>query len=1087
MNMPDDTSSSKTKFLTPQQFLMLITLLSGAILSQFQPLQSRRESEPLAAAVSKSDYEITASYLEDPLAVTSGVQQPAAPPEKTKSLPEQLDSRLKSLEPGGIQVICSLIRSEKDSMSRERRHRERLAVVSALAAAGYGPERRKLSMHYFNQVPAAGTANPPAAGSANAQGQPNPQAQTNAVQTQPNAVPAGAVPYEWFRRLGSLPPVEGALPPVPGSLPSVTVPRFHSVCVIWFSMDDLWGSEGMAIGKLRARLGELFKDIPQDLRAKTETVILGPPDSDSLAKMLREAVLGEKITAGNPWAGALRMASPYATASAEGIIRESRLPTGLKRQDKEDEDAFRKRNEIWMRLLMNKLLEDPKQEMKDAEQEGGGGLFLRTMLTDDYVAEATVAELERRGIDVKFHAGSGLDDGDILLISEFDTSYGRELPLSFLTAAGIKGGVEEWGKTESRWHWTPFVRGLDGRFGRAAGAGPEPVKESTDPKKRPVADEPRGTVQTDALRRLAERIEKLHEARQNEGKPGIVAVGVLGADIYDKLLIFRALRPLLKDSLFFTIGIDAWLWESEELRSTRNLIVASPFGLRLSDHWQAGMPPFRDSYQTSVYAAALALVTDAKVLKDELTLNGPERARLFEIGRSLPVDLSLPDGAGPLAVHPSSGERIVLWSSAGQKVCMGILFALMVAGYVVWLKKSRVFDAVPVAGTGRLSRVIWSFSAGPAWIIVVLPLAALLAYMCSRVSGSGEVFLLFSGVSSWPFFILSVTAAACSVFFILHALELLKDGCDALGKNFFQGEPVAAESAETKLKSGRWWLARLRMREGTELVSRPVVAEAAGPEAVAEAADKSVLDVSELWAAFRNSSHIRVRAVWTVCIAALFLAGMALLSGAYPAPLEPVRGEGTRILFWIVEKSSFVLVILLTALVLDSLWLNRIFIDWFARGTSDWPPAVLQRYAGDGNTGDGASDYVDLRLIADWTRDMARLTTLPFYIAALLLVSRFNFFDVWRWPVHASVVFGVLAALLITAAWRVHSAAERLRMKAVKKLSDHADAKLIAKINDLSHGAFMPFSRQPVMAAVYWVIGALSVTGLWQGLTQLLT
>ena len=84
----------------------------------------------------------------------------------------------------------------------------------------------------------------------------------------------------------------------------------------------------------------------------------------------------------------------------------------------------------------------------------------------------------------------------------------------------------------------------------------------------------------------------------------MVAVGVLGSDIYDKMLVLQAVRPALPAAVFFTTDLDALYLEREMQPFTRNLVVASADDLdvketrqfRLSDPWK--LPPMRDSYQT---------------------------------------------------------------------------------------------------------------------------------------------------------------------------------------------------------------------------------------------------------------------------------------------------------------------------------------------------------------------------------------------------------------------------------------------------------------------------------------------------------
>ena len=104
------------------------------------------------------------------------------------------------------------------------------------------------------------------------------------------------------------------------------------------------------------------------------------------------------------------------------------------------------------------------------------------------------------------------------------------------------------------------------------------------------------------------------------------------------------------------------------------------------------------------------------------------------------------------------------------------------------------------------------------------------------------------------------------------------------------------------------------------------------------------------------------------------------------------------------------------------LWLNRVFIQWFNRGRSDWPEDMLNAYKKSNLHADNLRDYIDLEMVADWTRDVGRLTFFPFYVLALLIVARMNRFDSWIWPPALIIVYAIVILLVILGAARVRSA-----------------------------------------------------------------
>ena len=108
-----------------------------------------------------------------------------------------------------------------------------------------------------------------------------------------------------------------------------------------------------------------------------------------------------------------------------------------------------------------------------------------------------------------------------------------------------------------------YLRGLDGVVPRrketkasnssegeadtqAAGQG----KRTTEIDTAANGERARGQGQFDYLRRLAHSIRAKDDELQQDGKGHIAAIGILGHDIYDKLLILQALRPEFPDTIF---------------------------------------------------------------------------------------------------------------------------------------------------------------------------------------------------------------------------------------------------------------------------------------------------------------------------------------------------------------------------------------------------------------------------------------------------------------------------------------------------------------------------------------------------------
>ena len=305
----------------------------------------------------------------------------------------------------------------------------------------------------------------------------------------------------------------------------------------------------------------------------------------------------------------------------------------------------------------------------------------RTIGTDAALAEQLVQELKRRQVDLKPCAGKDCNP-KVALISEWDTLYGRSLPRTFAAVAMNSGSGATRG---DRWKTkSTSCAGTNGRAGftgipiwlawtgncpprgtaRKAkkkmtarpGSGPG-TRGSLPGMEQNAGQRPEGRGQLDYVLRLAAAL-KEEEAKNGEE---FKAIGVLGSDVYDKLLILQALRPAFPRAMFFTTDLNARLAYPAQWLSTRNLIIASHYGLELQPALQTPIPPFRDSYQTSLFYSVLwamehfvpssnADCADCFQLHADMDKAQPQvfsahgQPRLYEIGRHGPFDISTDPG-----------------------------------------------------------------------------------------------------------------------------------------------------------------------------------------------------------------------------------------------------------------------------------------------------------------------------------------------------------------------------------------------------------------------------------------------------------
>ena len=242
----------------------------------------------------------------------------------------------------------------------------------------------------------------------------------------------------------------------------------------------------------------------------------------------------------------------------------------------------------------SKELEDQIRELKKRFDDQ----IVRLTTTDDKLANALVQELTLRLGDQTpwqllvawWKERPLLCDDTIVIVGEGDTQYARFFREHFVNSPlfgqkGCGGGVEQ----------VSYLRGLDGVLPTGIGA---PAPSAPQQATRGGTDTRAGTIgnilpdqatleradgrsQYDYLRRLGEYLIDLDRRKRQEGARGVTAIGVLGSDTYDKLLVLDALREHFPRAVFFAADLDARLLGREALRSTRNLVVASAYGLKL--------------------------------------------------------------------------------------------------------------------------------------------------------------------------------------------------------------------------------------------------------------------------------------------------------------------------------------------------------------------------------------------------------------------------------------------------------------------------------------------------------------------------
>ncbi len=243
------------------------------------------------------------------------------------------------------------------------------------------------------------------------------------------------------------------------------------------------------------------------------------------------------------------------------------------------------------------------------------GLLVRTVIGNDLdLAIELRDELKLRGA----WPTKRYRNRRILLLTERDTNYGRNQQNVFreLIRRDAPAGNSP-GNSPGNVEVKTYLRGLDGIVPSREHFGQESLPRSqreadlepdSDPSNRAPYS---GSSQRDYIDRLAQELQRENALWKRNGAE-ITAIGLLGSDVYDKLLLLRGLRRYFPKAYFFTTDLDSELSHPTEKPFSRGLLVASHFGLKAGNTIQKSVPPFRDALQTSAYIAVYSAIKDSE-------------------------------------------------------------------------------------------------------------------------------------------------------------------------------------------------------------------------------------------------------------------------------------------------------------------------------------------------------------------------------------------------------------------------------------------------------------------------------------------
>ncbi len=845
------------------------------------------------------------------------------------------------------------------------------------------------------------------------------------------------IPFEWFE------PDPLILNPGKGT-------QLH-VLLLWLNESAIDRDFLQFLNNLSGQLGAFFLSYPE---FRPEMRVLGPSDSDALKSMVVEGVAPTKD-------GQIKIVQIYSSQSTADDARRDVAQPG--------------------RIA----------DCEAAAISNVGGIPIEFVIdTDCKLARALAQELHLRD------ACAAKPENDVAIIAEWDTLYGRGIHQVFgevFRRCEIcnREGTQK-GEPTNLHHFTYF-QGVDGRL---PGDKSQDRTQSDREKDLAALKEPlpgraggpvlaAGNSRIDYLRRMVDDLKR--------GKRPWKAIGVVGSDVYDKILLIRVLRYNFPGTILFTTDLDARLLDPSEFPSTHNLLIASHYGLELRRDLQRDISPFRSVYDTAQFCATLRAIWDARRLAKPMSAP----PIVFEVGRAGPFPVGFRTDGGwrantPQTVHPRYFERS-LWPFQPDDDSSAVLgkAVLLTLAVVAVLFISVLVSSKPLLGlVKRIS---------PFGIVALGALAGFAVF--DHYRPEGEPLRFFDGISTWPTELLRLFAGIFAVRSIIYGWERLLENEEEV-KPFFD-QPAWA-GATTGTRVGRW----KSFGEGWSQLGFVV-----GP------AD---------WSQYLRLSRGGFRAKRSLILVSCYLGFCLMLFLLLDKPDRPVRGMLNDWIDFLLLPLSGIATIGLLVFVADATLLCIRFVGRLSDSASaGWSGILVREWAeslgfasipaheqpvraetphapaATGLPADYAAAFSDevrkaigyllgVKAIAALTKGVGPLIYYPAVTLALMFLSRSRVLDNWDWPAGLVITFTLGGGAVVACGMALRMAADRARQEALdgletalhqarRKAQGEEDDPLtkavkatIDEVKLVGEGAYSSFSENPVLRAILIPLAALA-------------
>ena len=701
---------------------------------------------------------------------------------------------------------------------------------------------------------------------------------------------------------------------------------------------------------------------------------------------------------------------------------------------------------------------------------------------DDALATLLVQELGNRGVRLNKQAVHE-ERNHVLLLHESDTMYGRSL------ATLVRGALQNANNglpltqtvdvltNAAHVHVIPFLRGLDGT---KSGAAAELAEQGTSTSKRLFKFESaEGDHQVDYIRRLTEHSTII------ANRSRIRAIGLLGSDAYDKLMLLQVLRRQFPEAVFFTTDLDGRLLHQDEQTWTRNLVVASAFGLEIPD--RPGLV-FRDSYQTAMYYAAFAAISNHDT--------NPPAPKLYEIGRNYAIALEAPRTNCTPNWKTSIHEDIRQWMPSGGIACW--IAALSGASLLLLLRNvARTFylllglkhaplptaselNAGSLMSKAELDRQI---AAKAVLIIAAFCVSAAIVSLCVEIwkqvsmHPGEEPFVWFEGVSAWPTEVVRAITISFSLVAIVWAYWTFRTRLHSVFPEYkLNLRPISSKD----VPGFRLLFQRIRARERRVSNSRVFLAAMRAWHHYRSITlwpkPTDAVDARTLLFSYQQRGTLVARFFRVALLTSAFLVCGLSLMAISGFPVAPVRGEKSSLIDVTLLSFTIFLFVLLLAYVVDVTRLTERLISRLGDGETIWPEELVdERHKKTGIPKTLLSGVLDVEFVAQHTRHVNIASFFPFIALSLLLAARSAYFDRWPWPWGLKAALVVYFIITSGCAWSIRRSARRVRDEALKVLhryraaapsaapADHVELAL-AYIHNHRIGAYAGWWQDPAIA-----------------------